>query len=65
MLKSYTNADWIGSVYDQKSTSGGEFFIRDILVSWFNKKHDLVSLSTIEVEYIAETSCCAQVIRMR
>ena len=31
------------------------------LVAWTSKKHSSISLSTIEVEYIAETKCCTQV----
>lgn len=46
MLKSYTDADWDGTIDDQKSTSGSAFFLGDRLVSLFNKKHDSVSLST-------------------
>ena len=33
-LKVFTNADWIGSVDDQKSTSGAAFFLGNCLVSW-------------------------------
>jgi hypothetical protein len=32
-LKNYTDADWVGSVDDIKSTSGGAFFLENILVS--------------------------------
>ena len=31
------------------------------LVSWISKKQTSISLSTIEVEYIAATECCTQV----
>lgn len=34
----YTNADWAGSIDDQKSTSGDAFFLGDCLVSWLSKK---------------------------
>ncbi|TYK21443.1 gag-pol polyprotein [Cucumis melo var. makuwa] len=41
------------SADDRKSTSGGCFFLRNNLVSWFSKKQNCVSLSTVEAEYIA------------
>lgn len=65
MLKAYTDADWARSVDDQKSTSGGAFFLGDRLVSWFSKKQDSISLSIAEAGYIATSSCCTQVMWMR
>ena len=35
------------------------------MVSWLNKKQDSVSLSTVEAEYIAATSCYTQVLWMK
>ena len=35
------------------------------MVSWLREKQNLVSLSTVEVEYIAAGSCCAQLLWMR
>ena len=37
-LKEFTDADWEGSVDDQKITSGAAFFIGNCLVSWSSKK---------------------------
>ena len=34
-------------------------------MSWYRKKQHSVSTSTTEVEYIAEGSCCAQILWMR
>ena len=61
-LVSYTNADWVGSIDDRKSTSGATLYLGDCLVSWSSKKQPSVSLSTTEAEYIAATTCCTQVI---
>ena len=47
-LVSYTDANWVGSINDIKSTSGATFYLGDCLVSWLSKKQSLVSLSTIE-----------------
>ena len=32
-VKNYTDADWVGSIDDKKSTRGNKFFVRDCLVS--------------------------------
>ncbi|KAL4011127.1 hypothetical protein IC575_028174 [Cucumis melo] len=53
------------SADDRKSTSGGCFFLRNNLVSWFSKKQNCVSLSTVEAEYIAARSECTQMIWMK
>eukprot|EP00253_Pinus_taeda_P026560 PITA_26560 len=63
-LHAYTDADWVGSVDDRKSTSGGAFFMGSRLVSWLNKKQSSISLSTAEAEYVAATSCCTQLLWM-
>jgi hypothetical protein len=41
------------------------FYLGECLVSWLRKKQSSVSLSTAEVEYIAATSCCTQVLWMK
>eukprot|EP00253_Pinus_taeda_P002413 PITA_02413 len=59
-----TDADWVGSVDDIKSTSGGAFYMGSRLVSWFSKKQSSIALSTVEAEYVAATSCCTQLLWM-
>jgi len=44
-LTTYIDADWEGSVDGIKSTSGGDFFLRNSLVSWFSKKQSSIYLS--------------------
>ncbi|KAD3337311.1 hypothetical protein E3N88_32831 [Mikania micrantha] len=46
----------------KKSISGGCQFLGSRIVSWQCKKQSCVSTSTAEAEYIAASSCCAQVI---
>ena len=43
-LKAFTNGYWVGSVDDQKSTSGATFFLGNCLVSWSSKKQCSISL---------------------
>ena len=45
-LHAYTDADWAGNVDDQKSTSGGAFYMGPRLVSWFSKKKSLLNQDT-------------------
>jgi hypothetical protein len=49
---------------ERKSTSGGEFFLCDLLVAWLSKKQGSISLSNIEAEYIATATCYTQILWM-
>ena len=49
----------------RKSTSSGCFFLGYNMVSWFSKKHNSISLSIVEVEYIAIGSSCLQLVYMQ
>ena len=61
IIQAFTNAVWVGSVDDRKSTSGAAFYLGGCLVSWWRKKKTSISLSIAEAEYIAAASCCTQV----
>ena len=52
-LHGFTDANWVGSPTDRKSTSGGIFSIGSTTVSWYNRKQRSVALSSVEVEYMA------------
>ena len=54
-LYGYTDADWVGSVSDGKSTSGGCYCLGSSMISWFSKKQYSVSLGMTKAEYI--TAC--------
>ena len=47
-LVGYTDLDWVGSVTDQKSTSGCCFNLGSSVILWSSKKQTSVALSTIE-----------------
>ena len=64
-LCAYTNADWVGSMDDRKSTRGGAFFLGGRLVSWLSKKQDCISQSTTEAEYVATKNNYNQVMWMK
>ena len=61
-LLGFSNADYAGSKIDRKSTSGTCQFLGHMLVSWSSKNQNFVALSTVEAEYIAVGSCCAQIL---
>ena len=54
----YIDVDWARNVDDWKNTYGGFFYIGNCLVTWMSKKQNSVSLSIVEVEYVATNSCC-------
>nr|GEW64915.1 hypothetical protein [Tanacetum cinerariifolium] len=64
-LTAYSDADHAGCHLDRKSTYGIVQFLGDKLLFWSSKKQICVSISTIESEYVAVSSCCAQVLWMR
>ncbi|KAL0561768.1 hypothetical protein IC582_002209 [Cucumis melo] len=65
ILVGFCDTDWVDFSNDRKSTSGGCFFLGNNIISWLSKKRNCVSLSTAEVEYIAEGSACTQLIWMK
>ncbi|XP_058774832.1 uncharacterized mitochondrial protein AtMg00810-like [Vicia villosa] len=64
-LLGYCDNDWAGCDDYRKSTSGGCFFLGDNLISWFSKKQNCASLSTVEVEYIEACSSYSQFMWMK
>jgi hypothetical protein len=46
----YSDADWAGS-FDRKSTIGFYTFVGGNLVTWKNKKQNVVARSSVEAEY--------------
>ena len=64
-LAGYSDVDWVGCVDNRKSTSGECFYLENNLVPWMNKKQNSLSLSTAKAEYIAMSSCCAQLLWMK
>nr|GEY71387.1 uncharacterized mitochondrial protein AtMg00810-like [Tanacetum cinerariifolium] len=64
-LTAYSDADHAGCHLDRKSTSGSVQLLGDRLVCWSSKKQNCVSISTAKSEYVAVSSCYAQVLWMR
>ena len=61
-LHGYTDADWDGSVSNERSTSGGCYFLGSAMISWFSKKQSSVALSMAKAEYIENFSSSCEAI---
>nr|GEZ17802.1 hypothetical protein [Tanacetum cinerariifolium] len=64
-LTAFSDADHAGCIDSLKSTSGGIQFLGDKLVSWMSKKQNCSAMSSVEAEYVALSTSCAQVMWMR
>nr|GEW87523.1 hypothetical protein [Tanacetum cinerariifolium] len=59
------DADHAGCQDTRGSTSGSLQFLGDRLISWSSKRQKSAAISRTEAEYIALSSCCAQILWMR
>ena len=64
-LQGFTDADWVGSPSDRKSTSEGVFNVGSTIVSWYIRKQRFVALSSAEKEYIVASQATCVAIWMR
>jgi hypothetical protein len=55
-LIGYSDADYVDSVEDSRSTSGYVFTYKNCLVTWNSGKQKTISFSSTEAEYIALTT---------
>lgn len=61
----YTDVDWVGSIFDRRSTSGFMFSFGTATVTWSSKKQPIVSLSSTEVEYRGAAVAACEVAWLR
>ena len=61
-LTTFSDSDFVGYKLDQKSTNGVCHFLEENLISWSSRKQNSIALSSIEVEYVIASSCCAQIL---
>ena len=52
-IEAYTNADYVGSLVDRRSTTRYCTFLGGNLINWKNKKHNVVAMSLAESEFRA------------
>jgi len=61
-LHGYVDFDFAGDVDSQRSTTGYVFTLGSGAVSWVSRLQKIVALSTTEVEYVAATEVCKELI---
>ncbi|XP_028059657.1 probable disease resistance protein At4g27220 [Camellia sinensis] len=64
-VEAYTDANWAGSVTDRRSTSGYCTFVGGNLVTWRNKKQNVVARSSAEAEFRAMTQGVCELLWIR
>lgn len=64
-LEGYVDNDYAGDESDRKSTTGYAFMFGGGAVSWASKKQPIVTLSTIEAEYVAAAYGACQAVWLR
>jgi hypothetical protein len=61
-LVGFSDADFADCGIDRNSTSGTCHFLISSLICWSSLKQSSVAQSTTEVEYVADASCCFQIL---
>jgi hypothetical protein len=61
-LVGFSDADFAGCGIDRKSTSRTCHFLGSSLISLSSRKKSSVAQSTTEAEYVADASCCSQIL---
>ncbi|GJZ85736.1 retrovirus-related pol polyprotein from transposon TNT 1-94 [Tanacetum coccineum] len=64
-LIAFADVDHVGCQDTRRSTSGSMKLFGDRLVRWSSKRQKSTAICSMEVEYIALSGCCAQVLWMR
>ena len=57
----YTDADWVGNMYDRRSTNGFMFSLSSAVVTWSSKKQPTFALLSTEAEYRGATIAACEV----
>ena len=61
MLKSFSDSDWAESKDDRRSITGYCIYLNGCLVSWKSRGQKHITLSSIEVEYVAVSKVCTDI----
>nr|GEZ33310.1 hypothetical protein [Tanacetum cinerariifolium] len=65
LLRESSDSDYAGCNMNKKSTSGACQLLGGKLVCWSAKKQQSLAMSSVEVEYVADAGCCANIPWMR
>lgn len=61
-LVGFSDADWAGDLDDRKSTTRGFFYLGNNFISWYSRKKNCISLSTVKSKYLAVGIACSQLL---
>jgi hypothetical protein len=61
----YANSDFAGDLDNRRSTLGYVFTLAGGAISWISKIQNIVSLSTIDVEYVASSHACKDAVWLK
>ena len=61
-LQGYVDVDFAGDIYSKKSTTGFVFVLGGTAISWASNLQKIVTLSTIEAEYVTATEAGKEMI---
>ena len=64
-LFGFIDSDYVGDLNDRKNTFEYVFMMGTGVVSWSSKKQPIVTLSSIEAEFVAATTCAYQAIWLK
>lgn len=64
-LTAYADSDFAGDQDDRRSTTGVVLFLAGGPVDWRSVKQTVVSLSSVEAEYVAMSKACKMIIHFR
>ncbi|KAL0554366.1 hypothetical protein IC582_008285 [Cucumis melo] len=65
VLSSYFDADWVGDLTNQRSTTGYYFYLGDSLISYHSKKQSVVSRFSTISEYRALADATVELLWLR
>jgi hypothetical protein len=60
-VSTFFDADWVGDIYNHRSTRGFTVFLGSNLMSWSDRKQATVSRSSTEVDYKSLANATAEV----
>jgi len=62
IVEGFSDSDFASDVDTRRSTSGYAFLYNDSAISWRSKQQDMVTLSTMEAEYVGMTEAAREMI---